>query len=125
MSIFTSQFDRARQYSQAYTGDTGETRFWTPATITVAVAGAGAAALAAADLAAADSSPSDDTGWGDDGNGTDTSPTGETHDPGTGDADHGGHDDAWSVHSDWTDASVGGEGDFLYFSDGDVSFTVG
>ncbi|NAS26846.1 hypothetical protein GT755_34910 [Herbidospora sp. NEAU-GS84] len=96
MSLFASQFDRARRLSAAYAGEPGETRFWTPATVGVA-AGLGAAAVVAAD-------------WGD------VAP----EDPG-----QGGDDGPWSVHSDWSDASIGGDGDFMYFSDGDVSFTVG
>lgn len=96
MTLFSSQFDRARRLSAAYAGEPGETRFWTPATVGVA-AGLGAAAVVAAD-------------WGD-----------------VASEDHGQSGDGgpWSVHSDWSDASVGGDGDFMYFSDGDVSFTVG
>ncbi|TKK85262.1 hypothetical protein FDA94_26715 [Herbidospora galbida] len=101
MSLFSSQFDRARRLSATYAGEPGETRFWTPATVGVA-AGLGAAALVAAD-------PDQTAAFG-------------------GDGDSGGNsgdDGPWSVHSDWSDASIGGDGDFMYFSDGDVSFTVG
>jgi hypothetical protein len=119
MTIFSSRFDRARRYSEAYAGEAGETRFWTPATVAVAGVALGAAALIATDLAA---SPQDDADWGE---GWDD----HTADPGT--HDTGAHDTgtddggAWSYHSDYTGASVGGEGDFVYFSDGDTSFSVG
>ncbi len=96
MTLFSSQFDRARRFSAAYVGEPGETRFWTPATVVGVAAGLGAAALIAAD-------PDQTATFG-----------GEA--PGDG---------PWSVHSDWSDASIGGDGDFMYFSDGDVSFTVG
>nr|WP_062339672.1 hypothetical protein [Herbidospora sakaeratensis] len=98
MSLFSSQFDRARRLSAAYAGEPGETRFWTPATIGAA-AGLGAAVILAVD-------PDQTAAFG-------------------GDGGHGGDDGPWSVHSDWSDASIGGDGDFMYFSDGDVSFTVG
>lgn len=32
---------------------------------------------------------------------------------------------AWSDRGDYTDASVGGDGDFFYYIDGDSSLTVG
>lgn len=96
MALFSSQFDQARRFSAAYAGEPGETRFWTPATVGV-VAGLGAAAVIAAD-------------------------PDQTATFGGGDAQDDG---PWSVHSDWSDASIGGDGDFMYFSDGDVSFTVG
>ncbi|WP_066372175.1 hypothetical protein [Herbidospora mongoliensis] len=109
MTLFTSQFDRARRFSAAYAGEPGDTRFWTPATIGVA-AGLGAAALIAADAG----------GWGD----VPADPD-QTATFGGGGGDDGQDGGPWSVHSDWSDASVGGDGDFMYFSDGDVSFTVG
>jgi hypothetical protein len=45
---------------------------------------------------------------------------------GTGAADvSGAEGDAWSHRGDYTDASVGGDGDFFYFIDGDSSLTIG
>jgi hypothetical protein len=130
MSIFTSQFDRARRISQAYASQTGETRFWTPAKVALAGAGAGAAALVATDLVAADDdAPSEVAGWGEgwdtgwDGGGNDVSATGEDTD--LHGADDGADGGAWSYHSDTTDASIGGDGDFFYFTDGDTSYTSG
>lgn len=108
MSIFTSQFDRARRYSEEYAGGSGEARFWTPAAIAAGVGVAGAALLIAAS--------GDDAATGDDAWGEAAPPPAD---------DAGTQDGPWSVHSDWTDASVGGDGDFMYFSDGDTSFTVG
>lgn len=133
MTIFSSQFDRARQSTEAYAGETKDTRFRTPAKVALAGAGAAAAALVAADLAAADAADASadatewgegwDTGW-DAGAGTGTGDataeaTAESADAGGGD---GG---AWSYNPDYTGASIGGDGDFFYFTDGDVSYTIG
>lgn len=107
--MFSSQFDRVRRFSDAYAGESGETRMWTPAK--VALAGVGVAA--AAGLVAAD--------FGDD----DAFMSDAAFEDGTSGDQSGGDGGAWSVHSDWTDASVGGDGEgFMYFSDGDTSFTV-
>ncbi|MFC4115280.1 hypothetical protein [Nonomuraea zeae] len=135
MSIFSSQFDRAREVSRAYAGEASERRFWIPAAVAVAGAAAGVAALAAASEAGAATEPGEgtadwgagwDEGWGagpvaDDsqaasGGGDDGSQAA----PGSG--DDGG---AWSYHSDYTGASIGGDGDFFYFTDGDTSYTIG
>jgi hypothetical protein len=136
MSIFTSQFDGARQLSQAYAGDTHETRFWTPAAITVA-AGVGIAALVAVDsasdtdlddgtLTGPDDSHASAAGWGDGwGDGWDTGwDTLDAAQPATAEGtDPNG--EAWAHRGDYTDASVGGDGDFFYFIDGDTSLTIG
>ncbi|GAA4076413.1 hypothetical protein [Nonomuraea soli] len=114
--MFSSQFDKARRYAEAYAGPSGETRFWTPAKVAAAgIAGAAAAGLVAAGLA--------DDPFADDPFAEGPVAEGQVADgAGPPAADDGG---AWSVHSDWTDASVGGDGEgFMYFSDGDVSFTV-
>ncbi|TYB50113.1 hypothetical protein FXF51_57375 [Nonomuraea sp. PA05] len=112
MTLFTSQFDRARDVAGAYAGEAGETRFWVPAAVVGGVAVAGVA-----------------EGWGEGWDqGWDAgAPEGE---PVAGDGgvvgapvvDDGG---AWSHHGDHTDASVGGDGDFFYFIDGDSSLTIG
>ncbi|SEG64203.1 hypothetical protein SAMN05444920_103655 [Nonomuraea solani] len=101
MSIFTSQFDRARETARAYTGEASETRFWIPAAIAVAVTSAAVATESWGD------------GW-DQGWEAPAAPEPV--------ADDGG---AWSHHGDYTDASVGGDEDFLYFIDGDSSLTIG
>jgi hypothetical protein len=140
MSIFTSQFDQARELSRTYAGETSDSRFWTPATIGVAaVTGLGAVALAAS---ASDTQPADPdatgqfaspdpgltgqpadwaAGWGEG--------WGEGWESGTATAgdesarsDAGG--EAWSHRGDYTDASVGGDGDSFYFIDGDSSLTT-
>lgn len=111
--MFSSQFDKARRYSEAYAGRSGETGFWTPAKVAAAgIAGVAGAGLVAAEVA--------DDPFAEDPFAEDPTADGATAEGAP--ADDGG---AWSVHSDWTDASVGGDGEgFMYFSDGDVSFTV-
>jgi transcription elongation factor len=110
MSIFRSQFDRARPYAQAYAGDSGDPSWRTPALAAAAVAGAGVVAIAAA----GETEP----GWGD---GWDAGWEAPAVDPG------GGSDDgsAWLDRGDYTDAGVGGDDDFFYFIDGDSSLAVG
>ncbi|GAA4968777.1 hypothetical protein HD597_008653 [Nonomuraea thailandensis] len=112
MTLFTSRFDRAREESLAYAGEAGETRFWIPAA--VAAGGVATAAVWASEEWAA--------GWGDGWDqGWDAGPAASPGDPPVG--DDGG--EAWSHHGEYTDASVGGDGDFFYFIDGDSSLTIG
>ncbi|GAA3573887.1 hypothetical protein GCM10022419_063650 [Nonomuraea rosea] len=123
MPIFSSQFDRARELSQTYAGEASERRFWIPAAVAVAGA-AGVTALAAAGDAEAATEPVTeasewgagwDEGWG-------TGPAADDDSQAAPGGDDGG---AWSYHSDYTGASVGGDGDFFYFVDGDTSYTIG
>ncbi|MEV0382079.1 hypothetical protein [Nonomuraea sp. NPDC050643] len=113
MSLFTSQFDRARESSREYAGEASETGFWTPAAVAVAGA-AGVAALAGAEATAVEEpwGAGWDQGWDAGAAAPGVEPV----------ADDGG---AWSHHGDYTDASVGGDGDFFYFIDGDSSLTIG
>jgi hypothetical protein len=81
-----------------------------------------------ADAAAGDAQ-TDVTGWGED---WDTSwdggaPAAEETGGDTVSATDSGSDDggAWSYNPDYTGASIGGDGDFFYFTDGDVSYTIG
>jgi hypothetical protein len=106
MPLFSSQFDRARGYSDAYVGPPGDASWRVPAA--VAAAGVGALALTAAAVEA-------DGTWGD---GWDTgweAPAPEAP------ADDGS---AWMDRGDYTDAGVGGDDDFFYFIDGDTSLTI-
>ncbi|MGW0801621.1 hypothetical protein [Nonomuraea sp. NPDC002799] len=113
MSLFTSQFDQAREAAREYAGDASETRFWIPA----AAAVAGAAALTAVDAAATEGPAEWGAGWDDGWHAVAAPP----EDAGAA-VDDGG---AWSHRGDYTDASVGGDGDFFYFIDGDSSLTIG
>ena len=118
MSLFSSQFERARGYSDAYAGPSDDPSWWTPGAAAAAVvAGAGLLAVTAAAMAADDGHGHVDTwgaGWD---TGWDTTST-VAHEP---TADTGSD---WMHHGDYTDASVGGDGDFFYFIDGDSSLTV-
>ena len=113
MSIFTSQFDRARPFAQAYAGAADEPGWRTPAGATALLAAAGLTATAAVDAV-------DGSGWGDgweSGWGVDAPAP-----PGT---DHAaGADQAWMDRGEYTGAGVGGDGDFFYFIDGDSSLTI-
>ncbi|MFI7697946.1 hypothetical protein [Nonomuraea sp. NPDC049480] len=132
MTIFTSQFDRARDLSRTYAGEASDARFRTPAAIAATAAlGVGAAALAASETATTEADASGDpagtgqpadwaAGWGDGwDSGWETGAAAVTDEPGAAGAD------AWSHRGDHTDASVGGDGDFFYFIDGDSSLTIG
>jgi hypothetical protein len=113
MSIFTSQFDRARRYADAYAGESGDPG-WRPAVAVAGLAGAGAVVVAAA---GAEAATGDDWGEGWDA-GWDSSSAGA--------GDYSGADDAsWMDRGDYTDAGVGGDDDFFYFIDGDSSLTIG
>lgn len=117
MSIFTSQFDRVRPVSHAYTGTTGQATWRTPAAVAAAAAGGlalvGAAAVATGAEASGDGwEDAWDAGWD------------ASWAPGF---DPSGDELAadWSHHGDYTDAGVGGDEDFFYFIDGDSSLTIG
>lgn len=95
MSIFASQFDHARQFTDAYAGGLDEPQWYPPPGAADPPAGWGEGW---------------DTGWE---LGWEAGPAGE---------DAAG---AWLERGDYTDAGVGGDGDFFYFIDGDSSLTVG
>ncbi|MFB4278850.1 hypothetical protein ACBJ59_26410 [Nonomuraea sp. MTCD27] len=116
MALFTSQFDRVREESRAYAGEASETRFRVPA----AVAVAGGAAL----VTATDPTATESGGWGEGWDQGWDAGAGAAAGPGAEPVlDDGGG--AWSHHGDYTGASVGGDGDFFYFIDGDSSLTIG
>ncbi|MEV0619397.1 hypothetical protein AB0I81_39185 [Nonomuraea sp. NPDC050404] len=115
MTLFSSQFDRVRAESRAYTGEASETRFWVPAVVALGAAAALAATSEGVEVGAEDAAAGWGEGWDqgwDAGAVPDSEPV----------ADDGG---AWSHSGDYTDASVGGDGDFFYFIDGDSSLTIG
>ena len=102
MSVFASQFDRARPYSAAYTGAVDDSGWRTPLAAAALVAGVGLAVVAAVEAAS----------WGDGWDSGWDAPSPEVP---------SGDDSAWSHHGDYTDAHVGGDDGFFYFIDGDSS----
>jgi hypothetical protein len=135
MSIFRSQFDRARSYTETYAGDARDST-WRSPTVIAALIGGGAAVAAAVIPIVAGNDPAPagekapagegDPGAGDQGNwgegwdaGWDAGGAGGT----TPAADDGGA--SWMDRGEYTDAGVGGDGDFFYYIDGDSSAAVG
>jgi hypothetical protein len=141
MSIFSSQFDRARPFADAYAGGSQDPDWRTPAAAT-ALVGAGlvgltaAAALtdgSAADPAAAGeaTAPEAFEGAGETGAATWDAGWDEGWDTGWGEGYAGdacapeADGAAWLDRGDYTDAGVGGDNDFFYFIDGDSSLAIG
>ncbi|GAA2215356.1 hypothetical protein GCM10009850_108230 [Nonomuraea monospora] len=129
MTLFTSQFDRARDVAGAYAGEAGETRFWVPAVVGgVAVVGVAEGWGEGWDQGWDAGAPEGEPVGGDGGvvvggGGAAGLPVADDGDVvGAPAVDDGA---AWSHHGDYTDASVGGDGDFFYFIDGDSSLTIG
>jgi hypothetical protein len=127
MSIFSSQFDRARPFADAYAGGSQDPDWRTPAAA-AALIGAGLVGLtAAAALAHGEAfegagetgAATWDAGWGE---GWDAGwGEGYAGDAGAPEADGA----AWLDRGDYTDAGVGGDHDFFYFIDGDSSLAIG
>lgn len=131
MSVFASQFDRARPYSAAYAGPVDDPGWRTPVAAAALVAGAGLALVAASAVADGEGGggeggggegggAGDGGGGGGWGDGWDAGWEAHTPEPVAGDSG-----DAWSHRGDYTDASVGGDDGFFYFIDGDSSLTLG
>ena len=138
MAVLRSQFERARGFADAYAGGADDNRWRTPVAAAAAVGGGLAAvvgvaavgALADAALDAAAGEVAAGAPAGEAAAGLATDGWGEGWDSGWGEAyaaaDPGYAADggAWSHRGDYTDASVGGDGDFFYFIDGDSSLTI-
>jgi hypothetical protein len=145
MSVFRSQFDRARSYTEAYAGDARDSA-WRSPTVIAALIGGGAAMAAAAvpvvagdakeaageqdpageegpaggKTAAGDESPGDQSTWGEGWEAGWDAPAGSAG--GTLAADDGSG--SWMDRGEYTDAGAGGDEDFFYFIDGDTSAVV-
>ena len=129
MSVFRSQFTRARQFTDAYAGSTEDSGLRTPA-VAAALLGAGLVGVAAVAAASdgdapgaaetADGAAETGAAWGE---GWESGWTGGY--AGGVLSDPAADGDAWMDRGDYTDAGVGGDGDFFYFIDGDSSLTLG
>jgi len=118
MSIFRSQFDRARGYADAYAGPAGDPGWRTPAAAAGLVVGGAVVAALAVDAVASAAPPE---AWGEGWEaGWDTGAAGFPAGP-----DPAADDGAWLDRGDYTGAGVGGDEDFFYFIDGDSSLTIG
>ncbi|UBU14862.1 hypothetical protein [Nonomuraea gerenzanensis] len=106
MGLFTSQFEGVRGESRAYAGEVGESRFWLPAAAAAGVVAGGAVVMGG--------EPEE---WGDGWE--------QGWEVGVPAGEPVVSEEAWSDRGEYTDASVGGDGDFFYFIDGDSSVTVG
>jgi hypothetical protein len=133
MSIFRSQFERARAYSDELAGDARDPA-WRSPTVIAAVVGGGAAVAAAAIpvVAGGDDKPqpSEKPAGGEENPPGEQAAWGEGWDagweapasPAPAAADGGS---SWMDRGEYTDAGVGGDEDFFYFVDGDSSAAFG
>jgi hypothetical protein len=116
MTIFTSQFDRARPFADAYAGRFDDPAWRPPGAATATLAAAGLSVVAVGALAAT-ADPDAPAAWGegwDAGWDTSAPPAEQSTDDGS----------AWMHRGEYTDAGVGGDGDSFYFIDGDASLIV-
>jgi hypothetical protein len=131
MSVFKSQFDRARPYTEEHAGDARDPVWRSPAVIGAVVGGGAAVAAAMIPVVAGDDkaaaaeppaeqSAGDQGAWGEGWEaGWESPASGASGPPASGDGNA-----SWMDRGEYTDAGVGGDEDFFYFIDGDSSATV-
>src|SRR5688500_13940407 len=122
MSIFTSQFDRARPFADAYAGRFDDPAWRPPGSAAATLAAVGLSVVAVGALAATaepDAGATEPSAWGE---GWDAGWDAEAAVPLAEQPTDDGS--AWMHRGEYADAGVGGDGDTFYFIDGDSSLIV-